>query len=195
MSADFGGKAAAADLAWDRGSVALRMEGEDLAQLLEQLYQEHYDGLYRHMRLCGCQPADSDEFLQEAFFRLFRFLKDGNKVEKPRLWLLRVLHNLKADQGREDQRKAGISDTELGSEFAAAVDTAPDPELAVLKRERYRQIQDALSGLTERQYQYLLLRVQGLKLREIAEIHGVTVQSVAKACARAIEHLGRISDE
>jgi transcriptional regulator len=45
--------------------------------------------------------------------------------------------------------------------------------------------------LTERQYQYLLLRTEGLKLREIADIFEVTVQSVAEVCTRAMDHLGR----
>ena len=53
----------------------------------------------------------------------------------------------------------------------------------------------AFSRLTTRQCEYLNLRAEGLKLREIAELHGVTIQSVAETCARAIEALGKMTNE
>jgi DNA-binding CsgD family transcriptional regulator len=52
-----------------------------------------------------------------------------------------------------------------------------------------------LAGLTQRQFEYLLLRAEGLKLGEIAQMFEVTVQTVAESCARAIERLGRVTHE
>jgi DNA-binding CsgD family transcriptional regulator len=52
-----------------------------------------------------------------------------------------------------------------------------------------------MARLTKRQYQYMLLRAEGMKLREIAELYGVAVASVAEACGRAMETLGRLSHE
>ena len=36
---------------------------------------------------------------------------------------------------------------------------------------------------------------RGLTVKEIAEIHGVTIQTVAEACSRAIRILGKLSNE
>jgi DNA-directed RNA polymerase specialized sigma24 family protein len=37
--------------------------------------------------------------------------------------------------------------------------------------------------------------VEGLKLREIAEMFGVTVQTVSESCAKAMLKFGNVSDE
>jgi transcriptional regulator len=52
-----------------------------------------------------------------------------------------------------------------------------------------------MAQLTERQTKFLLLRAEGLKLREIAEMYGLTVQSVAESCERAMDRLGRLTHE
>jgi len=72
---------------------------------------------------------------------------------------------------------------------------APSPEESVIHRERFDRLEKAMQALSERQHQYLLLRAEGLTFREIAEVHGVTIQSVAETCARAIERVGKLTNE
>lgn len=70
-----------------------------------------------------------------------------------------------------------------------------DPELQLLNRERLERVHRAIRTLTATQCGYLLLRAEGLKFREIAEMHGVTVGSVSEVCGRAMKKLGKLSNE
>ncbi len=78
---------------------------KELASQIEQLYDEHYDGLFRYLVHLGTSPVDADEFVQEAFLRLFQALRDGVRVERPKSWLIGVLHHVRADEGRRSLRQ------------------------------------------------------------------------------------------
>ena len=71
----------------------------------------------------------------------------------------------------------------------------PTPEAMAMSRERHERVRAAMANLTDRQYQCVLLRSQGLKLREIAEMFGISGVTVAEACGRAMEKLGRLKYE
>jgi RNA polymerase sigma-70 factor, ECF subfamily len=167
----------------------------ELARQVEELYHEYYDSVYRYLLLTDSVPADADEFAQEAFLRLFRSLKAGQSIEKPKNWLVSVAHNLRLHKGRKEDRKALGPKVQFDVFAALHADPALDPERAMLERERLDQVRSAMARLTERQSEYLNLRAEGLKLREIAEMYGVAVQSVAEACSRAIERLGKLTHE
>ena len=161
---------------------------------VEVLYGEHYASLYRYLRVAGCQPADADDYLQESFLRLVRYLHQGKTVHKPKSWLMRVLHNIRTDDSRREHRLARCSEADLESQVARILGTAPDAETESLRRERAETLVKAVRGLTHRQYQFLILRAEGLKFREIAALHGVRIQTVAETCARAADRLGRLAD-
>ncbi len=167
----------------------------DLAASVERLYDEHYQRLYRYMLRCGCSESQADDFVQEAFFRLFRFLKEGNTIEKPKYWLLRVLRNLQIDDARLQSHEATLDDKDLEAGAMQAFGTAPDAETETMKREWTDAVKAAIASLPRKQYEYLLLRAEGLKLREIADLHGVSVQTVAEAIARAVDKIWRTTHE
>ncbi|MEB2363148.1 MAG: sigma-70 family RNA polymerase sigma factor [Bryobacterales bacterium] len=160
--------------------------------IVEELYGEHYDSLYRYLILSGCQPADADDLIQSGFVRLLWFLQQGNRLEKPKAWLIRVVHNLRIDDARRERRESTLDDGQLEACITEVFGTMPDVETELLQSERRLALQKAVGSLTPRQYEFLLLRAAGLKLREIAEIHQVTIQTVAEICARATERLGRM---
>ena len=179
------------------GELSIRLQGrtapnpEDLADRVERLYEQYYDALYRYLLHTGRCPADADEFIQEAFLRLIQSLQNGKRIEKPKSWLLGVLHHINVDELRRSNRHVEYDGLAAEARVDQPCSWESTPEGSVLRQERTDRLTKAMRQLTERQYQYLLLRTDGLKFKEIAEIFGVTVQSVAEACARAIDHLGR----
>jgi|GEM_PF-2793484 len=162
---------------------------------VEDLFDELYDGLYCDLVIAGCQPDDAEEHLQEAFFRLFQYLHKGKRVESPKPWLRGVLHHLQIDKWRQKYREVVYDEQEMDQRPVVESDGGWHPEAEVLRAEKLKQVQAALSVLTERQYRYLLLRVDGLRLREIAELEGVSVQTVAEICSRAMDRLRRSAGE
>ncbi len=167
---------------------------QDASQTVAQLYTMHAFSLHRYLLLTGSRPADAEELIQEAFLRLFRCMRDGEQVDNPKAWLIRVLQNLRTDKVRRDSGHHVLVDRAAGT---PALRVAPEltPEEAMIEQERFVLLQNAMDTLPERQYQYLVMRSEGLTLREIAEVHGVAVQSVAETCARAIRRLGKLIHE
>jgi RNA polymerase sigma factor (sigma-70 family) len=92
-------------------------------------------------------------------------------------------------------RHVEYNELALEERSSEALISPSNPEVETIRLEHYARLRRAMECLTERQYEYLLLRAEGLKLREIAEIEGVSVQSVAEVCARAMDRLARLSNE
>lgn len=168
---------------------------EQLAGYVSGLYEEHYAGLFRHLILSGSTAAEADDLIQEGFLRLFRHLGSGHPVDNPRWWLVKVMHNLRIDDIRKRKREFALDQPELTSMIEQMRTTGPDAEAEIIAREEQVRVEKAISRLAPRQYQYLLLRAEGLKLREIAEMFRVTVQTVSESCAKAMLELRRLGDE
>jgi RNA polymerase sigma-70 factor (ECF subfamily) len=164
-------------------------------EIVARIYALHATSLHRYLLLSGCQPADADELLQEAFLRLFRALRQGEQLENPKAWLIRVLQNLRTDKARKESVYSYAAPEEFSGMTPAWAGHRPSPEEALIDQERFDRLHEAMRSLSERQYQYLLLRSEGLTFREIAELHSVAIQSVAETCARAIERLGILTHE
>lgn len=158
------------------------------AALIEALYVEHFSAIYRYLIFTGSNAADADEIVQEAFLRLFQALRNGQKIERPKQWLVAVAHNFRLSQVEKTARTAE-------ADVRYQIGESPTQEETLIQEERLLRVKSAMARLTSRQQTYLHLRAEGLRLKEIAEIHGVTIQSVAEACARAIQTLGVLSNE
>jgi len=158
------------------------------AAWVEEQYREHFGSVYRYLMLTGSQAADADEIAQEAFLRLFQSLRAGARIERPKQWLVSVAHNLRHDRVRKAVRTA-----EADSHYV--IHRGLTQEEAVIQEQRLERVRNAMAQLTSRQRAYLHLRAEGLRLKEIAELHGVTIQSVAEACARAVHTLGKLTHE
>jgi RNA polymerase sigma-70 factor, ECF subfamily len=175
-------------------AVSGKCEGAFLADEVEAFYLKHHDSLYRFLIASRC-PADlAPDLLQDAFVRLYQSLQDGKAIERPRSWLVSVLQNLLFNHFRKHNREQALEDAFAKAE-PKTEDDSSNPELRYLRRQRQRQVADAMRQLTATQLRYLLLRAEGLKFREIADLHGVSIASVADVCARALEKLRTLTDE
>jgi RNA polymerase sigma-70 factor (ECF subfamily) len=155
-----------------------------------RLYEEHYESCYRFLILSGSSVDESLDLLQEGFLRLHTSLRNGVHIENPRSWLIRVLHRLRVDEFRRTSRVSCFGDFPE-QVWDQRVLTEGTPETEALDRERIKTLQTAVQKLTAIQRQYLMLRAEGLKFREIAELYGVTVGSVFDACSRALKAIGK----
>lgn len=164
----------------------------DLWQQVERHFVENRDHLYFYLLACGAPPVDADDLTQDAFVRLYRHLRAGKRVERLRPWLCRIARNLLLDQrkGLRYESPASSENEWLHWQDALA-DPRVDLEAAALRQERRAGLERAFQALTPLQIQYLHLRADGLRHREIAEIYGVAVSSVVDAVRRALERLGK----
>jgi RNA polymerase sigma-70 factor (ECF subfamily) len=142
------------------------------------LFEGLYPSLYRYLhRLTGDADA-ADDIAQEAFVRLLR-----QELPEPevRPWLFTVAMNLVRDRARKGERRQRL----LGT-APPLTQPASRPDDDVERAERVAAVRAALGRLSERDRQLLLMREEGFKYEEIANVIGVAPASVGTLIARAL---------
>jgi RNA polymerase sigma-70 factor, ECF subfamily len=149
------------------------------------LYRELRKPLLRYLVCLGLTSDEAQDAVQDAFLSLHRHLIAGGSQENIRSWLFRVAHNgARNRQNRYDRRFTAPIDPEMDS----AVDKAT-PESAVLEKEKFIRLENAMRELPETERECLLLRAGGLRYREIGEVLGIATSTVGDTVERAIRKL------
>ncbi len=158
---------------------------------LRRLILEHYDrehvAIRRYLSFLGLDPETGREVVQDSFLKLHEHLLNGGERTNLRAWLYRVAHNL----ARNSQTAFRSSRTdplpESGTrELPAAASSIEDDLVAA---ERMTRLQQAMDLLSPAQRESLILRTQGMKYREIAEVLNLSVSTVAENVQRGLEKL------
>ena len=151
------------------------------------LFEAHYDALYRYLvRQFGDEDL-AEEACQEAFVRLVE--RPPSEMSEPRAWLYTVATNVARDHVRT--RALRERKLEEGADAIPRPRSSPDPAEQLDRSTRRRAVRRALDRLDERDRTILLLREEGFRHREIAEVVGTTTKSVGTMIARALAKLAR----
>lgn len=154
-----------------------------LEKQVAEVYRLLSPMIQRHLYLILRDSQEAEDLSQEAFLRFFKNLRQGERIQDPRAWLLKVARNLAFDRLREGTISAQ-------SEFHA-VEASVDAEQRMLEDERMRQVADAMGTLSPQERLCLELRAEGLKYREIASAIDATISTVQTALERAVRKLTR----
>ncbi len=132
---------------------------------LAELYDRHFDAIYRYLYTRVRHQADAEDLTEQVFLKMV----DSIQRYRPRgvafsSWLYRIAHNLLVDQ----YRRSGREPVELGDEVH---DSRPDSDPAVLLQnsEERRQLRAAVRRLTPEQQQVITMRfIDNVEVEEIA---------------------------
>jgi|SRR5580698_7829564 RNA polymerase sigma-70 factor (ECF subfamily) len=151
-----------------------------------QLFDELRNRLLRYLLALGLPAQDGEEVIQEVFLALFQHLQRGRSRQNLRGWVFRVAHNLglkrRAARAREVESVAG----EREFQAEAQPDPAENPEEQLLSSQRLHRLQAVLHALPEQDQWCLSLRAEGLCYRDIAEVLGMSLGSVAASLGRSL---------
>lgn len=151
----------------------------------DSLYANLRPSLWRYVyRMVGDGDA-ADDIVQEAFVRLLR--RSDLDGEDARLWIFTVATNLVRDRGRTATRRRRLLETTPYE--------PPRPRQAhegVERAEKIAAVRDALEQLPLRDRQLLLMREEGFRYHEMAEVVGVAAGSVGTLIARAVRRFTEI---
>jgi RNA polymerase sigma-70 factor (ECF subfamily) len=166
------------------GQRTLKLE-EQITQLFDELRQP----IRRYLLCLNVSPMEAEEIIQDTFLRLYRHLHSGGREDNLRGWIFRVAHNIGINELKR-RKYVGPSNPREGASLGELrIDPAPNPEELLLRKERMVRTHAAISALSDRQKQCLYLRAEGFRYREIAELLGITVSTVAELLHRAIKKL------
>lgn len=149
-----------------------------------QLFDEHYEPLFRYLvRLTGDADSAADA-TQEAFVRLVERPPQETQV---RAWLYRVATNVVRDDRRVQRRRLEL--LRESPDRAPLSDQPLNAEAALEVEDRRTAVRNALDRLSARDRTVLLMREEGFSHQEIAEAVETTTKSVGSMIARALQKL------
>jgi RNA polymerase sigma-70 factor (ECF subfamily) len=186
----------------DEDLVALAQEGDRKA--FEELVLRHQERAYSlALHMCMGDTEEAQDLTQEAFLRAFKNIKNFRGDSSFYTWFFRIVVNTCLDGRRKrlkwenlfSFRRQKSHDDDETDELEVQPDTAPgrDP-MAVLSEKRLtRDIKRALKELPPRQRMALQLKViEGMSLKEIAEIMGAAEGTVKSHLFRATHKLQEV---
>lgn len=146
----------------------------------EQLFADHSSNLIRYLRSGVRNITDIEDIAQETFVRYFQARCNGESIDNPKGWLYRVGRHLALDHAKKAKPvlldDAGWRVVE--AERACLPESADDRAASL-----------PWHLLSDQERESLLLRAEGMKFREIAEVLDVSISTVASYVSRALKKL------
>jgi RNA polymerase sigma-70 factor (ECF subfamily) len=138
--------------------------------------------------------ASTEDLVQETFLRVLRHLPRFRGRSSLKTWTYSIARNLCLDSiraaGRSRTRLLGALDPEAWE--GAADSRSPDPLGRIERDERRDRVDRALSALSPKARNILILRIyQGMSYREIARHCRVPTAGVGIRISRALEGLSK----
>jgi RNA polymerase sigma-70 factor (ECF subfamily) len=149
---------------------------------------ENFSGYIRaRLRRRRTLPAaDVDDLTQEVFLRLLRYC-DETAIKDPAAYLIRMTTNVANEWGERARVRLPHDDATLAE---LQCDPDEEPENVQARADLNRSVQAALSQLTSRRREVLLLHFEeGLTSKQIAERRGLTHRVVVRDLYRSYRAL------
>ncbi len=156
-----------------------------------KLYRTHRTALVTYASAITGSPAQAEDVVQDAWLKL-EHAADPESIIEPVSYLFRIVRNLAVDARRaltrENARSGGVSENLA----AILADEHPSPEQTAVARDEVETVLKALAELPERtQIAVRLNRMEGKKLREVAEHLGISITRAHILIAEGVAHCDR----
>ena len=146
-----------------------------------QIINEYKNPLYATILRMTRNPQTAQDFVQEAFIKIYEQLPKYDGKGSFKSWLYRVAINFCIDEFRKksyQMKQAELQDDQLVNES--------HPEVIFLKKEQSRQLEKLIATLPELERMILLLRyVNELSYAEIADLLHIPLSDVRNKLHRA----------
>jgi RNA polymerase sigma-70 factor (ECF subfamily) len=150
-----------------------------LSMDLERLHAEHGAALRRYLARYTGDAHLAEDAAQEAYLRFLR--RPPRPGVDPRAWLFRVATNVVRDGWRRWRTAALAAEVDVPAPAAR-----PDPCAELEAEERRRIALWALSRMSSRYRQVLVMREEGFTYKFIAQALGISPNSVGPIACRAL---------
>jgi RNA polymerase sigma-70 factor, ECF subfamily len=160
-----------------------------LREWFQELYERHFDFVWRTLRHLGVREADLPDACQDAFLVVYRRYPSFEARGKVTTWMFQICFNLARDRRRRAHGRNEVQD-ELAIEGSA--DAGLDPHAEVEQKHRLARLQAALDSMEVGQRAaFILFELEGLTGPEAAAAMDVPLstaysrQRLARAAFRA----------
>jgi RNA polymerase sigma-70 factor (ECF subfamily) len=153
-----------------------------------------YSGvLYRIAQAYTRSAEDRDDLVQEILLQLWRSLPRFAGKSSPSTWIYRVALNTALAWNRSDTRRRWRLSPLIEADNIPSAD--PDSGAALHSAEVVRRLYDAIHSLSKVDAALVLLYLDDLSYREIAEVLGISEGNVGVKLNRARKQLAELMKE
>ncbi len=163
----------------DEESLVRRAQHRD-QEAFAQLYEEHFDKIYRYVALRIGDKTEAEDMTQQVFLKALQSISSFKWKGIPfSAWLFRIAHNQVVDYFRSKKRTAVPLDESLTSS-----NSNDNPQSVVERKLDSEQLLLATKQLTETQREVISLRFAGeLSIAQVAKTMGKSQGAV-----KALQH-------
>lgn len=150
-----------------------------------EVLNRYREALWRLTAGYARQPADREDLFQEILLALWQALPSFRGECSERTFVYRVAHNRGISYRSRARRQGGPSIDEI----AAPTATTASPEGVSIAQAEQEALRRAVLELPLSYREVVLLRLEGLSSRQIADVVGITTNNVDVRLSRARDRL------
>ena len=155
---------------------------EEIEQEVTNLFEDRGQEFFRYAFGFGRNEELAKDTVQEAFLRYFVARCKGEKIDSPRAWIYRVIHNYLLDRMKQ-------ADIRQEESLRGSLSYESKIERLCLVGEILRVMRESLSL---REYECLRLRTDGLRYEEIGARMRLTSGTVGTLVSRSMRKIRRL---
>lgn len=159
-------------------SLVRRAQNND-QEAFAQLYEEHFDKIYRYLALRVGNEMEVEDMTQQVFLNALQSISSFRWKGVPfSAWLFRIAHNQAVDYLRKKKKRASVSLDE------SLISSGDSPHSSTERKMDIEQLLTATKRLTEAQREVISLRFSSeLSIALVARIMGKSEGAV-----KALQH-------
>jgi RNA polymerase sigma-70 factor (ECF subfamily) len=132
---------------------------------------------------------EAEDIVSDTFIRIWEKRSLLLKVESPRFYMYSAVKNLSLNRMKWNKRQAFLAADEWTVELTSIY---ADPEQMMISSEGIRRIQSAIDALPPRcRMIFKLVKEDGLKYKEVAELMSISVKTVEAQMAIALRRIAQ----
>lgn len=171
----------------ERAWIAAAASGDVAA--FRRLYDRYFDYVTRQVGRVMGPGADLEDVVQEVFVQVFRCLDSYRFESAFSTWLYRVAYNVTVSHLRKKPRTVELADWRPLREPSSAWSKLEARDMC---RVLYAALEHVAADHREA---FLLYEVEGMKLREIADLTGESINTVAARVRRTRERMQAVLEQ
>jgi RNA polymerase sigma-70 factor (ECF subfamily) len=160
----------------------------ELERLFDRLLAENGGALVRMAASYSNTAADRDDLVQEMALSIWRALPHFRGECSARTFLFRVAHNRAVTYlVRRRASPAGVEGVDVA-------DSAPNPEIGMVRGQQGERLRRAVHGLPLLYRQVVTLMLEDMEYGEIAQVLGISESNVGARLTRARQMLRELME-
>ena len=171
-------------------SRAVPARGNRLEEEVVALFEQLRSPVLRYLLSFRIPVPDAEEVVQDVFLSLYQHLLKDKSRENLQGWIFKVAHN-SALKYRLRERQHSTRFVYIDGISEMAPDSNAGPEENAAANQRQQRLLAVVRAMPEQDQCCLWLRAEGLRYREIAEVLGISLGSVASSMQKSLARLTR----